>query len=49
VLGDPGRTYRPTLGLKLLATHSVPTSLDLEDAILRETAIWQVLGATDSA
>jgi predicted nicotinamide N-methyase len=49
VLGDPGRTYRPTLGLTLLATHSVPTSLDLEDAILRETAIWQVLGAPDNA
>lgn len=44
ILGDPGRTYRPTQGLKLLGSHRVPTTLDLEDADFRETAVWRLLG-----
>ncbi len=40
VISDPGRAYLPTLGLRRLATYTVPTSLDLEDARQRETSIY---------
>lgn len=43
LLGDPGRTYLPTHGLAAVARYSVPTSLDLEDAAVRETTLWRVL------
>jgi predicted nicotinamide N-methyase len=44
LLGDPGRAYLPRDGLSEIARYSVPTSLDLEDRTLRETAIWQLGG-----
>jgi predicted nicotinamide N-methyase len=43
LLGDPGRAYRPDHGLEQLATYSVPTTRELEDRTVRETAVWQVL------
>ncbi len=43
LLGDPGRSYLPTTGLRRLATYSVPTPKDLEDRDIRETSVyvWQ--------
>jgi predicted nicotinamide N-methyase len=43
LMGDPGRTYLPKDGLREVARHNVPTSLDLEDRTMRETVIWQLL------
>jgi predicted nicotinamide N-methyase len=44
LMGDPGRAYLPKDGLAEIARYSVPTSLDLEDRISRETLIWQLGG-----
>lgn len=43
LLGDPGRTYRPTDGLMELARYRVPTSLDLETRTECEAVVWRVL------
>ena len=43
LLGDPGRAYFPGNGVEKLATHTVPTPLELEDREARETAIWRLL------
>jgi predicted nicotinamide N-methyase len=43
LLGDPGRTYRPTDGLTELARHQVPTSLELETRTVCDTAVWRLL------
>ena len=40
LMGDPGRNYLPAAGLREIARYDVPTSLELEDRILRETIIW---------
>ena len=40
LMGDPGRNYLPTNGLREIARYRVPTSLDLEDRISRETIVW---------
>jgi predicted nicotinamide N-methyase len=42
LMGDPGRTYLPTSGLKALARYTVPTSLELEDRTERLATVWQV-------
>ncbi|HVA14572.1 MAG TPA: methyltransferase [Stellaceae bacterium] len=42
LLGDPGRAYLPEEGLSEIARYAVPTSLDLEDRTIRETAIWRL-------
>ena len=42
LVGDPGRAYLPKDGLGKVADYAVPTSLDLEDRIIRETVIWQL-------
>lgn len=42
LLADPGRAYLPSSGVRPLATFTVPTSLDLEDAEQRETTIYGV-------
>jgi predicted nicotinamide N-methyase len=44
LMGDPGRTYRPEHGLEPVARYLVPTTLDLEDRLERETVIWRVAG-----
>jgi predicted nicotinamide N-methyase len=44
LMGDPGRAYLPKDGLREIARYNVPTSLDLEDRVLRETLIWQLGG-----
>lgn len=43
LLGDPGRTYRPSDGLAEVARYVVPTSLELEDRTERETVVWRLL------
>ena len=45
LLGDPGRSYLPTQGLKEIARYDIPTSLQLENRGMKETVVWQVLNA----
>ncbi len=40
LMGDPGRNYLPAAGLSEVARYQIPTSLDLEDRISRETVVW---------
>jgi predicted nicotinamide N-methyase len=42
LLGDPGRNYFPKAGLEQLASHTIPTSRDLEDRDARETGVWRL-------
>jgi len=42
LLGDPGRAYLPTAGLEALARYAVPTSLELEDRLIREGVVWRM-------
>ena len=42
LLGDPGRAYLPGSGLEELARYTVPTSLELEDRLSRETVVWRL-------
>ena len=43
LMGDPGRAYLPQSGLVELARYQVPTSLELEDRIVRETIVWRLM------
>jgi len=45
LLGDPGRAYLPTDGLRERARYLVPTSRELEDRETREGVVWEVLPA----
>jgi predicted nicotinamide N-methyase len=40
LLGDPGRSYFPKSGLVKLAEYSVETTRELEDALVKKTAVW---------
>lgn len=40
LLGDPGRRYLPAHGLERLATYRVATSRELEDAEVKEAAVF---------
>lgn len=40
IMGDPGRTYRPTGGMRRLAHYAVPTTRELEDNDVRSTDVW---------
>ena len=42
LLGDPGRSYFPKVGLTRLAIYSVPTTRELEDREIRETGVWRL-------
>ena len=42
-LADPGRAYLPA-GLQAFASYDVPTSLELEDRVLRPTRLLRLLG-----
>ena len=44
LLGDPGRAYLPKTGLELVISYAVPTSLDLEDRVNRDTAVYRLPG-----
>ncbi len=41
-IADPGRAYLPTDGLMPLGEYAVPTSLELEDRILRPTRLYRL-------
>ena len=43
LLGDPGRSYRPTQGIEEVARYDIPTSLQLEKHGMKETVVWRVL------
>jgi predicted nicotinamide N-methyase len=40
LIGDPGRSYLPKEKLKKLAEYNVPVTRDLEDADIKQTAVW---------
>ena len=40
LIGDPGRAYLPKPRLAQLATYSVPVTRDLEDAEIKQGAVW---------
>ena len=40
LIGDPGRSYLPKDRLRRLADYSVPVTRDLEDADIKQTAVW---------
>ena len=41
LLGDPGRTYLPFDALEKVASYRVPVSRDLEDALIKQCAVWR--------
>jgi predicted nicotinamide N-methyase len=43
LLGDPGRAYLPTHGIRERARYLVPTSRELEDRNSRDGVVWEVL------
>lgn len=43
LIGDPGRSYLPRDKLRKIAEYNVPVTRDLEDAEIKNTAVW-VLG-----
>jgi predicted nicotinamide N-methyase len=45
LLGDPGRAYLPSKGLRERARYVVPTSRELEDRENRDGVVWEVLPA----
>ncbi len=40
LLGDPGRSYFPKIGVQKLATYRVQTTRELEDQEIRETGVY---------
>ena len=42
LIGDPGRSYLPKDGLEKITTYGVPTTRALEDAEIKQTAVWQL-------
>ncbi len=42
-VADPGRAYLPTDGLVPIGRFDVPTSLELEDRVLRPTVLYRLL------
>jgi predicted nicotinamide N-methyase len=45
LIGDPGRSYLPRDKLCRIADYSVPVTRDLEDAEIKQTAVWRLLSA----
>lgn len=43
LMGDPGRSYFPKLGVEKLATYQVETTRELEDREMRETSVYRLL------
>ena len=41
LVGDPGRSYRPTERLEALATYEVPVTRVLEDSEVKKTTVWR--------
>ena len=47
-IADPGRAYLPAAGLIAIASYRVPTSLELEDRILREVVLYRLAPLPES-
>jgi predicted nicotinamide N-methyase len=43
LLGDPGRAYLPSEGLRERARYVVPTSRELEDRETRDGVVWELI------
>jgi predicted nicotinamide N-methyase len=43
LIGDPGRSYLPKDKLTKIACYAVPVSRDLEDAEIKQTAVWKLI------
>jgi predicted nicotinamide N-methyase len=43
LIGDPGRSYLPKDKLRKIAEYKVPVTRDLEDAEIKNTAVWTLL------
>lgn len=41
-IGDPGRSYLPKNQLTKIASYAVPVSRDLEDAEIKQSAVWKL-------
>ena len=44
LVGDPGRSYCPRDGMKLLATYQVPVTRALEDSEIKRTSVYRFTG-----
>ena len=42
LIGDPGRTYLPRDGLVKVIEYAVPVTRDLEDAEIKNSAVWRL-------
>lgn len=42
LIGDPGRSYLPKSKLLKIVEYAVPVSRDLEDAEIKQTAVWKL-------
>ncbi len=47
-IADPGRAYLPAAGMELLGDYDVPTSLELEDRVLRTTRLYRIAANTQA-
>ncbi len=47
-IADPGRAYLPDDGMELLGEYDVPTSLELEDRVLRTTRLYRIAANTQA-
>ena len=45
LIGDPGRSYFPKGRFEKAADYRVPVTRELEDAEIKQTAVWQIAGA----
>lgn len=44
LIGDPGRSYLPRHRLREVATYQVPVTRALEDAEIKKSSVWQIVG-----
>jgi predicted nicotinamide N-methyase len=42
LIGDPGRSYLPREALTVVTRYQVPVSRELEDAMIKDTAVWRL-------
>jgi predicted nicotinamide N-methyase len=42
LIGDPGRSYLPREALEMVVEYAVPVSRDLEDAEIKQAAVWTI-------
>jgi predicted nicotinamide N-methyase len=42
LVGDPGRTYLPSDGLRAVASYAVPAWAGLEDTDVKQTTVWEL-------